>query len=138
MPFNRQGHVLFVKVLVVFLGKLFVYYFWLGEIIYLFGQVESSTSICLLSNSLLFSTRYVNYFRVIWCISVMVFFIHFIGIMRSFNCLMLMVCISPLTPIVMMINNCTCHPCALIASMSGLYLPSIFLFGWLVQCITHG
>ena len=54
----------------------------------------------------------------------------------SFSRLMLLVWIAFLTPAMMTIRGSTCHTCALIVSINGLYV--FFLFVYFVQCVYHG
>lgn len=53
----------------------------------------------------------------------------------SFSRLMLLVWIAFLTPAMMTIRGSTCHTCALIASINGLYL-SFFLYIFCSLCLS--
>ena len=68
--------------------------------------------------------------------SLMMFLISGSGMWRSFSRLMLLVWIAFLTPAMMTIRGSTCHTCALIVSINGLYV--FFLFVYFVQCVYHG
>ena len=52
------------------------------------------------------------------------FFINAVGICSFLRSSILLVCIAPLTPAVMVIRGLVFQPCAFIASISGLYLVS--------------
>lgn len=57
----------------------------------------------------------------IWCISFMVLMIFGRRMWKSFKRFMLLLYMPPHTHVEMTVRGATCHPCAFIASSSGLY-----------------
>ena len=83
---------------------------------------EGGGGACLLLSFLLLSTRNVRYLIAIWWIFFMVLFISASGICSFLRSFVLLVCIAPLTPTVIIIRGLDFKPCAFIAFISGLYL----------------
>ena len=80
------------------------------------------TGACLLSNFLLFSTKYVRYLMAFWWMSRMSFLMLVLGIFKSFNFWMECSCMAPRTPAVIVMMGLVFHPLLCMAWFSGSYL----------------
>jgi hypothetical protein len=77
---------------------------------------------CLLSNFLLFNTRYVRYLMAFWSMFFMSFLMLVFGMLRSSSFVMDCSCMAPLTPAVMVIRGFVFHPLFFMSLISGSYL----------------
>jgi hypothetical protein len=76
---------------------------------------------CLLSNFLLFNTRYVRYLMAFWCMFFMSFLMLVFGMLRSSSFLMNCSCMAPLTHVVRVIRELVFHPLFFMSLISAKY-----------------
>jgi hypothetical protein len=85
---------------------------------------------CLLSSFLLFNIKYVRHLMAIWCICFMSVMISFLGILGPSNSRIDCSWMAPLTLVVIMMREFTCHRVVLNVCMSGLILVAFSM--WVV------